>query len=95
MENLINMGTRKTVEINGNEIVVQETQILMFQNEIEKLSSNGDISYLEAIYEYCESNNVEIDTVKNLISKNLMSKITQEAEDRKLIKGEPGARLPI
>lgn len=85
---------KRIVEINGEEIVVQEEQILKFQKEIEDIVRKDGIPYLDAIQDYCVDNNVEIETVKNLISRNLLSKITEEAMDKNLLK-ENSNRLPI
>lgn len=90
------MSTKKTVEIGGIEYVVQEEQVLKFQERIESLVSSG-LSYLESIQEYCELDNVEVDTVKSLISPNLMSKLIDEARERNLLeRGEQNSTtLPV
>lgn len=83
---------RKMIEVEGKEVVVKEEEILKFQNEIESLV-RGNISYLDAINEYCEKYAIEVETVKALISTNLMSKIYEEACMLNLIQGEQA--LPI
>lgn len=66
-----------------------------FAADIEELVWDKDISYIEAIIHYCETNDLEIETVSELVSKNevLKSHVEQEAEDLNFL--EKKARLPI
>lgn len=57
-----------------------------FSLMIETLASqNEDISYIETIAEYCTNNNIEIEAVTRLLSKNLLKKIEIEAENLNLL----------
>ena len=53
-----------------------------FSQEIERLvkSSNGLISYVEAVVTYCQENEIELETVPKLISKPLKERLRHEAE---------------
>ena len=42
-----------------------------FAMEIEKIVAEGDFNYIDAICYYCESNNIEVESVSKLISKPL------------------------
>lgn len=53
------------------------------------------ISYMDAIVWYCESNKIEIETVKRLISKNLKEKIKVEALNANLLKEKKTGTLPV
>ena len=51
-----------------------------FTNDIENLvKNNAEMNYIEAICFYCESNNIEIESVSNLITKPLKEKLKGNA----------------
>jgi len=60
---------------------------------IEKMVSNGGVSYMDAILDYCEKNQMEPDAVAPLISKPLKEKI--EADARELNFLPKVATLPV
>jgi len=62
-------------------IAATRDQMLNFSLNIEEIVYMKDISYMDAIIEYCEQNEVEIEVAASLISNNLKSKIQLEAED--------------
>lgn len=65
--------------------------------EIEKIvKSNNDITYIEAIVHYSEKNNIEIETIAELIMKNpqAKSKLLNDGLKLHLIK-KMSATLPI
>ena len=76
----------KEIFMRGETVVVQEDQIRRFQEEIESLVLIGELTYIEAIVDFCNRNDVEIESVKNLISPSLMGKIHTEAKESRLIK---------
>lgn len=80
------MARSKSIIVKGEQVAVQEDQILRFQNEIENLVQNGGLNYIEAICHYCEMCEVDIESVKNLISISLMSRIHDEAQSLNLLK---------
>lgn len=80
-----------TDSINIDEIK-QET-MLNFHQQVEELVFEG-ISYIEAITEVCERNDIDIEDVKSILSPNLLMKLTEEAANLNLIR-ETTTRLPI
>ena len=64
-----------------------------FAIKIEEIVSKGGITYMDAILDYCEKNQMEPDTVAPLISKPLKEKI--EADARELNFLPRVATLPI
>jgi hypothetical protein len=54
-----------------------------FMGEIDKLSLEKRISYLDAVVLYCEQNNIEIETAASLIkgSTKMKARIQDDAED--------------
>jgi hypothetical protein len=66
-----------------------------FIHEIEEIVYYYDVPYLEAVIMYCENNNIEIEVIAPIISKNenLRAKLMIEGEDLNYLKKT--ARLPI
>jgi ribosome-interacting GTPase 1 len=66
-----------------------------FCEDIEDLVWSKDVSYIDAIVMYCESNSVDIEQVANLIKKDnsLLEKIEAEAVDLRIL--EKRAKLPL
>tara|TARA_B100000035_G_C21021172_1_gene564110 strand:- start:1702 stop:1935 length:234 start_codon:yes stop_codon:yes gene_type:complete len=64
-----------------------------FAIKIEEIVSKGGITYMDAILDYCEKNQMEPDAVAPLISKPLKEKI--EADARELNFLPRVATLPI
>jgi hypothetical protein len=81
------MARRKTIMVGDNPVTVKEDQILRFQEHIEEMMANGCDTVMEAICQYCEEQDIEPESVKNLISMNLLGKIKQEAIERKMVSG--------
>jgi hypothetical protein len=77
---------------NTNAIAKSPSQ---FAHDIEELVWEKDISYIEAICLYCETNGLEIETASDLVRKNdlLKSHIEEEAEGLNYL--EKKARLPV
>lgn len=67
-----------------------------FSREIEKMvSESEDLNYITAITEYCEINNIDIDSITKLISDNLKERIRGDALRLNFIKRSSKARLPL
>jgi hypothetical protein len=68
-----------------------------FSQEIERLvkSSNGLISYVEAVVTYCQENEIELETVPKLISKPLKERLRHEAERLNYMKQKTRGVLPL
>jgi|ETNmetMinimDraft_24_1059892.scaffolds.fasta_scaffold41272_2 hypothetical protein len=56
-----------------------------FCGEIERYAKEYKLSYIEAILEYCEENDLEVETVSKLVSSNLKEKLQYEAENLNMI----------
>lgn len=76
-------------------IAATRDQMLSFSLDIEEIVYMKDISYMDAILEYCEKNDVEIEVAASLISNNLKSKIQLEAEDLNFLPRSNTTRLPL
>ena len=68
-----------------------------FSQEIERLvkSSNGMITYIEAIVTYCQENDVEIETVPKLLSTPLKERLRHEAMRLNYMKQSSKGVLPL
>jgi len=66
-----------------------------FALEIEKIVVEEKMNYIDAICFYCESNNIEVDSVTKLISKPLKEKLKWDATRLNFMKKTSRARLPI
>ena len=53
------------------------------------------MNYIDAIVEYCEVNNIEVDTVGKMISKPLKEKIKYDAMELNFLKKTTRAKLPL
>lgn len=78
-------------EISDNILTVKA-----FTAIIEEKVSELQCTYLEALTQYAEDNNIEIETIGALVKSShvLKAKLAVESEELKLIK-PVGARLPI
>jgi len=65
-----------------------------FSQHIEKMA-NITNSYIDAVVDYCEKRDIEIESVKKLLSVSLKDKIKNEAEELNMLKGAKGGKLPI
>lgn len=70
-------------------------EITEFSLKIEEIVWMKDISYMEAIVEYCEETGFEIELAAKLISGVLKSKIKIEAEDLHYLPKSNTAKLPL
>ena len=66
-----------------------------FAMEIEKIVSEEELNYIDAICHYCEKNGLEIESVTKLISKPLKEKLKFDAMELNFMKKTSRARLPI
>ena len=65
-----------------------------FAQEIEGLvQKNEDMSYIDAIIHFCETNNIDVESVPKLISKPLKEKIKYEAMELNFLKKSSRAKL--
>ena len=66
-----------------------------FAEEIEALVLRTKMNYIDAIVEYCEQNNIEVDTVGKLTSKPLKEKIRYDAVQLNYLKKTTLGKLPL
>ena len=77
---------------------VMETKFLTpqkFALEIEKIVSEEQLNYIDAIVQYCESNSLEVDSITKLMSKPLKEKLKYDAQVLNFMKKTSRAKLPI
>ena len=66
-----------------------------FSQFIEKEASRTNAGHIDTIVAYCTKNNLEVESVKKLLTASLKDKIKVEAQDLNLIKGEKSGKLPF
>tara|TARA_B100000287_G_C20338445_1_gene664790 strand:- start:351 stop:611 length:261 start_codon:yes stop_codon:yes gene_type:complete len=66
-----------------------------FAIEIEKIVSEEDLNYIDAILHYCETNGLEVDSITKLISKPLKERLKWDAIRLNFMKKTSRAKLPI
>ena len=68
-----------------------------FSQEIERLvkTSNGLITYLEAIVTFCQENEIEMETIPKLLSKPLKERLRHEAMRLNYMKKTSKGVLPL
>ena len=66
-----------------------------FAMEIEKIVAEEEFNYIDAICYYCDSNNIEVESVSKLISKPLKERLKWDATRLNFMKKTTRARLPL
>ena len=66
-----------------------------FAEEIESLVLKTKMNYIDAIVEYCETNNLELDTIGKLVSRPLKEKIRVQATELNFLKKTSKGKLPL
>ena len=66
-----------------------------FSLNIESIVKEKRITYMDAIVDYCESNDIDLSTVKSIINKSLKEKIKIEAQERNMVKFPRSGKLPL
>ena len=61
---------------------------------IENMVKEKKISYIEAILEYCKTNEIDPSNTKSMINKTLKEKVAYEAQNLNMLK-EKVAKLPL
>lgn len=69
--------------------------IARFSAEVETLVNSDSMSYIDAIIHYCDTNDIELETVPKLISKPLKEKLRHEAQQLNFIKKTSRAKLML
>lgn len=65
-----------------------------FTKEIEKLATTSDMTYIDAIVQYCQDKDLDIESVSGLISPILKEKLQYEAENLNMIP-KTTTKLPL
>ena len=67
-----------------------------FSQDVEKLVlNNSDMNYIDAVVHYCETNEIEIESVSKLISKPLKEKLKFDAQKLNFMKKTSRAKLML
>jgi len=66
-----------------------------FAEDIEAIVLQTNMSYIEAIVEYCEEKGIEVESASKLISKPLKEKIRYEATELNFLKKTSRGKLPL
>ena len=66
-----------------------------FSIEVEKIVSEEQLNYIDAICHYCDANTIEVESVTKLISKPLKEKLKWDATRLNFMKRTSRAKLPI
>ena len=83
-----NKELEQAIEINLDSI--------KFAIEIEKIvAEEEDFNYIDAICYYCETNNIEVESVSKLISKPLKERLKWDATRLNFMKPTSRAKLPL
>ena len=92
--NLFNTEMPDSKEINKaiNEKFISKEK---FAEDIEKLVLSTKMNYIDAIVQYCEDNEIEIESVGKLISKPLKEKIRYVATELNYMKKTSKGKLPL
>jgi hypothetical protein len=86
METLINLETAL------NDKFLSQSK---FSSEIENIVKSHDMTYIEAIVQYCEDNNLDVESVPKLLSKPLKERIKCEAIQLNCLRKSSRAKLPL
>jgi hypothetical protein len=66
-----------------------------FSQEVEKMAHEQSMNYIDAIVHYCETNEIELESVPKLISKPLKEKLKYDAQKLNFIKKTSRAKLML
>ena len=66
-----------------------------FSMEIEKIVATEKINYIDAICQYCEMNDIDVQSVSKLISKPLKERLKYDAIQVSFMKKTSRAKLPL
>ena len=66
-----------------------------FAMEIESIVAEQNLNYIDAICQYCENNEIEVESVSKLISKPLKERLKYDAINLNFMKKTSRAKLPI
>ena len=64
-----------------------------FSQDVERIAYENKMNYIDAIVHYCETNEIEIESVSKLISKPPKEKLKYDAQKLNFIKKTTRAKL--
>lgn len=83
-----------STELNDSFIITKRFRSpTEFSLHIEERVASERIGYMDAIINYCNTSDVDIESVGNLVTPSLKEKIQLEAEEANMMK--PRGKLPI
>ena len=88
----IEMPTPKEIDAAISEKFVSKDK---FAEDIEAIVKRTKMNYIDAIVQYCEDNEIEIESVSKLINKPLKEKIKYVATELNYMKKTSKGKLPI
>ena len=66
-----------------------------FSDEIEQLVKKTKMNYIDAIVDYCQSNDIDVETVGKLVSNPLKERIKCDAIELNYLKSTSKGKLPF
>ena len=66
-----------------------------FSLKIEAMVKEKKMPYMDAVIDYCKSNDIDVGTMNSMVNKSLKEKIKSEAINLKLLKEKKGGTLPV
>jgi len=66
-----------------------------FSQHIEVEAARTRAGFIDTIVAFCSKNNLEVESVKKLLTVSLKDKLRVEAQELNLIKGEKSGKLPF
>ena len=66
-----------------------------FAEDIESIVLKTKLNYIDAIVQYCEKHEIELDTINKLVSKPLKEKLRAEATELNFLKRTSRGKLPV
>ena len=88
----IEMPTPKDIDEALNKKFISKDK---FAEDIEKLVLATQLNYIDAIVQYCEDNEIEIESVNKLINKPLKEKLRYNATELNYMKKTSKGKLPL
>lgn len=76
-------------------MISKQEEITSFSLDIEKIVSDKQVSYMDAIFIYCENTGMEIETTARLVTGAIRAKVKKEAEDLNFLPRSNTIKLPI
>ena len=66
-----------------------------FSLKIEAMGKEKKMPYMDAVIDYCKSNDIDVGTINSMVNKSLKEKIKSEAINLKMLKEKKGGTLPV